>query len=624
MIVTMNDNITSDLNFQTFHHIDWFKVNKTVQGIRYRIFVNSQEKRFDKVRSLQKLMLSSKANYLYSIRKVTSNKGKDTAGVDNIKSISPEHKMQIFGALNLSTILNWNPPPVKRVYVRKNNFDRRKIRPVGIPTLIDRIIQTIVSNALEPEHEAQFEGYSFGFRPNRGISDALNAVFVPLSIGAKQWIVDCDIAGCYDNMSHPFVMSNLKGFPAYATIERWLKAGLLEEKVFVETNLGFPQGGPISPLLCNIALHGLMKKLNIYVRPKSAGLKAGHVRSDAGSNVIMVRYADDFIILCDTKEKAIWATEKVKEFLEERKLRPKKTDIYHSTQGFDFVGFNWKVVAKYGSKNQIEAIQVLSTDPYDARILDQKNTVVLANPSKKSITVIKSKLKEIFVDHRGKSSGSLIKRVNPIIRGWAESKIHGTSTRTFSELDHYLYNLQFKWAKRSHPLKNYYWRKKRYFTSFNFKEHGYVDNWVFRDPSTGKFMYKFRFFKVYDHMRLRNVACPDDPKFKEYWIELANKRFLKKPISPIIRKIDRELQLSQYMICPICMEGLDNGENVHKHHIIPRKYKGPDSFSNLLVLHETCHNSVHYANKDQKENFEKVLLEFKKQHPKIDDIQPIY
>jgi RNA-directed DNA polymerase len=603
--------VSEDLEVDSYepgwHDVNWAQVNSDVRRFRERIFTRSKAGNWKQVRSLQKLFLKNKSNILHSIRKVLANKGRQTAGVDDVANLTPHQKLELFDDLCQLNLRDWSPPPVRRIYFPKPDG---RWRPIGIPTIKDRVIQAMVVNILEPEWEAKFENVSYGFRPGRSVADAVQALFVPLSSKTgKEWIVDCDIKGCYDNISHPFVLETLGDFPAKYLVERWLKAGFLEFGVYVESELGFPQGGPISPLLCNISLHGLQKDLDIRLRAN------GLHRSDLGSGRIYIRYADDFVILCKSHEDAVEAIKITKKFLADRGLELKKENIVHISEGFDFVGFNIRWTPKYGIiRDRVVRIDRTSITPV-VTFWDRDSGLILAKPVDKSVTKVKETLKSIFVDTRGKSAAVLIKRANAVIRGWAESKIHGTSSRTFKELDNYLYTLQMNWIKRKHSAKSARWRVARYFRSPNVKRYaGY--KWVFHAPGTPAYMLYFSWFKPYDHLKVISINCVDDPALREYWLDLKFRRHEARPVNEIVRKSHAELMHSQYWICPVCSEPLTNGEELHTHHIKGRRFKNADAFSNLLILHTECHKLVH-AQKGQNQEWEMKLTEYKVRHPRI-------
>src|SRR5258708_16412747 len=202
--------------------IDWRKANRTVRNLRHRIFRATQEGNLKKVRSLQKLMLKSYSNRLVSVRRVTQmNAGKNTPGVDKLVIKTPAARGKMVDALANYTL--WKAKPARRVYIPKKNNKRRPLR---IHVGVDRYLQAMVKNALEPAWEAKFEGTSYGFRPGRSGHDAIEKIFVLARPNkTKKWVLDADIRGAFDNISHEYLSNAIGLVPGRDTIKQWLQAG---------------------------------------------------------------------------------------------------------------------------------------------------------------------------------------------------------------------------------------------------------------------------------------------------------------------------------------------------------------------------------------------------------------
>ena len=323
--------------------INWPRVEGEVRHLRQRIFTASQAGDLKKVRNLQKLMLRSRANALMSVRRVTElNPGRKTAGVDGKVVVSAPGKAALADRVrrHAHTV---TAQPVKRVYIPKANG---KQRPLGIPVIVDRVRQAQVVGALEPEWEARFEPRSYGFRPGRGCHDAIEAIF-HVARGpnpSRRWVLDADLAAAFDRIDHHLLLSHLGTFPAREQVQQWLKAGVVEQGRFTPTEEGTPQGGVVSPVLLNVALHGMERAAG--VRYHLNGTRAG---ATVTGSPVLIRYADDLVALCSTKTQAEQVKASLAEWLAPRGLafNEDKTRVVNLDEGFDFLGFT---VRRFGAK----------------------------------------------------------------------------------------------------------------------------------------------------------------------------------------------------------------------------------------------------------------------------------
>lgn len=546
-------NGTEKLLATDWNSIDWKKAELIVRNLRQRIFRATQEGNWKRVRSLQKLMLRSRSNTLQSIRRVTQiNQGKNTAGVDHLVIKTPEARGKLVDYL--STCQPWKAKPARRVYIPKANG---KLRPLGIPTVIDRCLQAKVKNALEPYWEAKFEGSSYGFRPGRGCHDAIEKIYgLARPNKTKKWILDADIKGAFDNISHKFLQQIINDCPGNGFIKQWLKAGYVEQEIFHSTESGTPQGGIISPLLANIALHGMEEALGIKYD------KRGQIISKRA----VVKYADDFIVFCETEQDAEESKRILTEWLSLRglTLSPEKTRIVHIREGFNFLGFNIR--------------------QYEAPRTSKSGWKLLIKPSDESVKKLRGKLKEIWLRLGSKDVASILKQINPIVRGWANYFRTSSASRTFEKLDHWMHQRTVRYVKRNHSNKSWHWRKQRYWGELNPRKD---DTWVFGDKRRGAYLLKFNWFKIERHIMVKGKASPDDPTLKGYWLEREKRKV--SYLNPSQSKIAR----SQNYICPVCYVSLFNEEIIHEHHIEPRKLGGKDVYDNIVMVHLYCHQQIH-------------------------------
>lgn len=550
MQTTRNVSVTEKTT--DWNNVNWRHCNRIVRNLRLRIFKATQDGNLRKIRSLQRLMMRSYSNILLSVRRVTqNNRGKNTAGVDKLVIKTPEARGILVDAL--LKFIPWKPLPAKRVYIPKPNG---KKRPLSIPSIIDRCLQAIVKNALEPTWESKFEGTSYGFRVGRSTHDAIERIFtIAHSNNKKKWVLDADIEGCFDNISHEPLMSTIGNFPARKLIHQWLKAGYMDNGGFYNTEAGVPQGGIISPLLANIALHGMESALGVKYKK----------RGEIFSNRVIVRYADDLVVFCESKEDTEKAKLVLNEWLDKKglKLSEEKTKIVHLSEGFDFLGFNIRHYAVSDTKTGWK---------------------LLIKPSKKSVQNIRDKLRQEWLKTIGHSANAVREKLNPIIRGQANYFRIGVSSETFTKLDKWMFHREYRYAQRTHPTKNWNWCQNKYWGRLNLERQ---DNWVFGDKQTGKYLLKFSWFKIDRHILVKGKSSPDDPSLKDYWKkrELAKA----KDHAPSIQKMAQK----QSCVCPICGNSLFNGEEIHKHHKIPKIDGGKDTYSNLQLVHLLCHQQIH-------------------------------
>jgi RNA-directed DNA polymerase len=286
------ENQSTDDKPNEWKNIPWHKLERKVYKLQKRIYTASERGETLKGRKLQKLMIKSRAAKLLAVRRVTQeNKGKKTAGVDGVKALSPRQRLEL--AKNLR--IDGKAMPTPRVWIDKPGRDEK--RPLGIPVMRDRAKQKLVELALDPEWEARFEPNSYGFRKGRSCPDAIDAINSSIQKMPK-WVLDADIAKCFDRINHEALLTKLNTMPhLLRQIKAWLRCGVLDGMKYFDTIEGTPQGGVISPLLANVALHGMENLINqvfgggYYISPQ------GKRKRYTSNTVRLIRYADDFVIL---------------------------------------------------------------------------------------------------------------------------------------------------------------------------------------------------------------------------------------------------------------------------------------------------------------------------------------
>ncbi|MFV0343371.1 MAG: group II intron reverse transcriptase/maturase [Anaerocolumna sp.] len=420
--------------------IDWRQVENDVNRLQTRIAKATVKGDNNKVKRLQYLLVHSFSAKAYAVRKVTTNKGKNTSGVDKKLWSTSASKMKAVLSL---TDKNYKAKPLRRVYMEKKG--KKQKRPLGIPTIYDRAMQTLYALALEPIAETKGDSISFGFRRGRSAKDACEQLFCILARQCSPaWILEGDIKGCFDNINHEWLQNNIS--MDKRIMKQFLKSGFIYEGNLFPTETGSPQGGAISSIYANMTLDGLEKIIQDRFHRNSKGNIENHYR--AKTKVNLVRYADDFVITANSKEVAEEIKTLVSDFLFSRglTLSEEKTVITHIDRGFDFLGWTFK---KYKEK-------------------------LIVKPSKTSVKNLIRKCSTIIL-REGKAStqSDLIRRLNQVIRGWTNYHKHVVSSKIFSGINNSLYYLLQQWAKHRHPNKNKWWRLNRYWHERN------GQRWVF-------------------------------------------------------------------------------------------------------------------------------------------------
>lgn len=527
------------LDLNPWQSINWRKVEEEVRRLQVRIVKAEKKGNGRTVMKLQNLLVRSHSAKLWAVRRVTTNRGKKTPGVDGKILKTPREKW--YTATTLSH-KGYCPSPLRRVYIFKSSG---KKRPLGIPTMIDRTHQDLHRMALEPVVETRSDPNSYGFRPKRSVHDTIGQCFTVLAGRNRAgWILEADIKGCFDNIDSQWLVNNTP--MDKRILSKWLKAGFLESGFLHETKAGTPQGGIISPCLCNVALNGLEETITSRFCEGRRNPNKVHV----------VRYADDFIVTGNSKELLI---DKVKplviQFLEERglQLSEEKTHVVHIKDGFDFLGFN---VRKYKDK-------------------------LLIKPSQKSIKAVCKKVRDTFRAHRGAKAIAMIGNLNPIIGGWANHFKSVVSKDAFKRIDSATWKSSWCWAKRRHSRKSSSWIVNRYYARKGAR------SWIFTDQGANlKLMVRT---SIKRHTKIKGAANPYDPEWEAYFEKRWERQWM------VQNKFRwKVLWRKQKGHCPACTRKLNEDEDLDVHHLKPRVLGGDDTFGNLALLHSICHRQIHF------------------------------
>lgn len=472
--------------YKQWNSIQWKIIEKKVSQLQSRIVKARKDNKHRKVKSLQWILTHSWTAKLLAVKRVTSNKGSKTPGVDKVKWIKPTQKIIAARSLNRR---GYKAQPLRRIFIPKANGQKR---PLGIPTIKDRAMQALYLMALYPVAENTADRNSYGFRPKRCCADAIEQCFITLNGRyAAKWVLEADIKGCFDNIDHQWLLHNIP--TDKKILKQWLSAGIIENGFRFQTDKGTPQGGIISPLLANLTLDGLEDHID-----KACGVRRKNDKKDCKGvklKVNLIRYADDFVVTAASKTTLEqFVLPAVKAFLKKRglKLNAVKSKITHINDGFDFLGQN---IRKYGPK-------------------------LLIKPSKKSVKNLKKKVFKIIKNSGCLSAEVLIHRLNPVLRGWANYHKHIVSKVVFSKIDHDIHRALWRWARRRHPDKNLKWNNEKYFKTIGNR------NWVFA-VDNGKNvveLLKIESIRIKRFVKIRFWANPFDTKWKPYFKNRKNRR----------------------------------------------------------------------------------------------------
>jgi RNA-directed DNA polymerase len=555
--------------WNTWSDIDWKVVERKVFKLQKRIYRASQSGNVKLVRKLQRLLTKSYYARLLATRRVTQdNQGKKTAGVDGVKSLNPKQRLEMVNNLKITG----KAKPSRRIWIPKPGTDEK--RPLSIPVMYDRCLQALGKCALEPQWEAIFEANSYGFRPGRCPQDAIEAIFNAIRYKPK-YVLDADIAKCFDKIDHNKLLDKINTYPKLRRqIKAWLKNGVLDNGVFTDTEEGTPQGGVMSPLLANIALHGMENRIKEYARSQK-GKKLQNEKA-----ISLIRYADDFVIIHHDLNVIFDCQEIIKDWLKEigLEMKPSKTKITHTLNeykgnvGFDFLGFNIR---------QFPVGKDHSGKDTQKEILGFK-TIIRA--SKEKIDLHIKKIGDTIRRMRTARQQAVISELNPIIKGWSNYYKSTVCTEIFKDCGSIIYLQLKRWAERRHPNKSKTWVAKKYWKSNVNPKTGYIRRWVFatKDNYEGYTLTDQASIVQEKHIKVKGQKSPYDGDLV-YWSSRMGK-------NPECSTVMATLLRMQGGKCSYCGLTFRDGDLLEIDHIIPKSLGRKNEYKNKQILHRHCHD----------------------------------
>jgi RNA-directed DNA polymerase len=534
----------------TWNSINWTACHRKVRSLQRRIVQAVQAGAWRKVKRLSYLLVNSFSAQALAVKRVTENRGRKTPGVDGEIWDTPALKAQ--AVQRLADVQGYQPRPLKRKYIAKRNGKRR---PLSIPVMEDRGRQAVHLQALSPIAETRADHHSYGFRVKRRCADAIGqCINILCQRTSASWILEGDIKGFFDYLSFPWIEQNIP--MDKRILSKWLRSGYMEDETYHPTTQGVPQGGLVSPVIGNLALDGMEQ----LVKGKSVRFRQRHI-------INFVRYADDFIVTANNREVLEALTLELEAFLAVRgvSLSKEKTKITPINEGFDFLG---QTLRKYPRPNG-------------------KPAKLQITPSKASFQSIKEKIRAICKSHKGATPNTLINKLNPVLRGWANYHRHIICAETFAKVDHFVWGRVYRWCKRRHPDKTGRWIANRYFLSDDWS------GWRFTDPATGNRLINIaEAVKRQRYVKIKAAANPFDPQWDAYF----QNRGLKQSRS-ITTRFKARIYAVQDGVCPACQQMITDEEDLILHHRDGQRNN--NALANLVFYHPNCYFQV-YSEPDSK------------------------
>lgn len=547
----------------SWQSIPWKQLESRVYKLQKRIYQAASRGDIKTVHKLQKTLLKSKSAKCIAVRKVTQdNQGKKTAGIDGVKLLNPQQRLDLVNCLEF----DGRASAVRRVWIPKPGTQEK--RPLGILTMHDRALQALALIALEPEWEARFEAHSYGFRPGRSVQDAIAAITTDIKQKAK-YVLDADICKCFDRINHEVLLDKIDTFPTLRRqIKAWLKAGIMDGKHLYPSTEGTQQGGVISPLLANIALHGLEELITKSFPKKDLKVNGKRVTVRPPK---LIRYCDDFVVIHEDLSIIQKCQQVITEWLKGigLELKPSKTQITHTftpyqgVVGLDFLGFH---IQQYPVGNYLSAKQGNGT------ILGFRTII---QPSKEKVKEHLREIGTIIDTHSHAPQSGLIDKLNPVIRGWANYYSTVPSWDIFSKLDFLTYQKLRAWAFSRCASEGKRKAVKKYWRTVG------SDNWRFCTPSGYK-LAKHSDTKITRYIIVKGNRSPYDGDWIYWSTRMGHHPEAEKRVATLLKK--------QKGKCTHCGLFFKDGDLMEVDHIKPRSQGGRDEYKNLQLLHRHCHD----------------------------------
>ena len=536
--------------------IPWRTLERYLYRLQKRIYKAKQRHDTRAVRGLKRVLKRSKAAKTLAVRQVTQdNRGKRTAGIDGVKNLKPTERLRMAATLSLQG----KASPVRRVWIPKPG--KAEKRPLGIPIMRDRALQALAKMALEPEWEAVFEPNSYGFRPGRGCHDAIEQVFIAMR--GEKYILEADIKGCFDNIAHEALLDKVNDPELRPLLKGWLKAGIMDQAVFQETQQGTPQGVVLSPLLANIALHGLEEDTKEALKLILTRAERSHHQGweRARRTLQVIRYADDFVVI----HKELSVIKEAEKYIAEwvgkmgLQLKPEKTRIVHSLRryegnepGFNFLGFN----CRQYRRAQDGKIKTL--------IKPEKDKL------RRHLMGIKASIRK-----RGTDFQEEVNRINAKIRGWTNYYRTCVAADTFKKADNVMYWQLSEWTKKSNPKGSIRRKMRQYFRAVKNR------HWVFTTPE-GQELLRHDATKIVRHIKVQESRSPFDGDWA-YWATRVGH-------NPLLSPRRARMLKKQKGRCGYCKLHFRQEDILEIHHV-DGNHKN-NKKDNLMLLHGHCHDQI--------------------------------